>query len=32
MMINMIETAFDIALYDPWTGEGMPFAIACRLP
>jgi hypothetical protein len=31
-MINMIKTAFDIALYDPWTGVGMPFAIIRRLP
>jgi len=32
MVIDVIETALDIALDDPWTGEAMPFAIACRLP
>jgi hypothetical protein len=32
MVIDVIETALDIAFYDQWAREGMPLAIICRLP
>ena len=27
MVVNMVETAFDIALDHPWVGKGVPFTV-----